>query len=120
MSAIRLLKSVTGLWPKSAYWMGQRPPFDFRRSGSSSGNVLLWLLTLSLAVYLQPHMMCVFVSGDMHFVHMRDGLCFLLHPWMSTPHAIFSESLLAPKCDVEYACIVCSDSEVLAMYRISL
>ncbi len=78
-SAIRLLNSVTGLWPKSAHMMGQRPPFDFLRSCSRSRNVLLWRLILSLAVNLQPPRMCVFVSGLMHLVHMRDGLCFLLH-----------------------------------------
>jgi hypothetical protein len=53
-------------------------------------------------------------------VHMRDELCFLLHLWMCTPHATSSESLLARKCVVEYACIVWSDPVVLALYRIWL
>ena len=95
MSTVRLLKSVTGLWPKSAHRMGHRPPFDFCRIWSRSWNVLLWRLILSLTVNLQPLSMCVFVSGDWHLVHMRVELCFLLHLRMCTPHAIFSESLLA-------------------------
>ena len=32
MTAIKLLKFVTGLCPKSAHRMGQRPPFDIDRS----------------------------------------------------------------------------------------
>ena len=62
--------------------------------------------------------MCVFVSGDWHLVHMRDGLCFLLHMWTCTPHATSSESLLARKGSIEYACIVWSDPVVLASYKI--
>ena len=76
---MRLLKSVTGLWPKSAHRLGHRPPLDFCRCWSSSLNVLLWCLVRSFAVNLHPPSMCVFVSGDWHLVHMRDGLCFLLH-----------------------------------------
>ncbi len=68
--------------------------------------MLLWRLGLILTLYLQPPRMCVLVSGDWHFVHMRDGLCFLLHLRMYTTHATFSESLLARKGAVEYACIV--------------
>ena len=97
MSAIRLLMLVTCLWSRSAHMMGQGPPFDFCRSWSRSRNVLLLRLILSLAVNLQPPSMCVFVSGDWHLVHMRDGLCFLLHLWMRTPHATSLESLLARK-----------------------
>ena len=70
---------------------------------------------LGLAVYLQPLRMCVFVSGDWHFVHMGDGLCFLLHLWMCTPRATCGESLLARKGVVEYACIAWSDPVVLAL-----
>jgi hypothetical protein len=120
MSAIGLLNSVTVIWPMSAHMMGQRPPFDFHRSWSSSRNVLLWRLVLSLAMYLQPPSMCVFVSEDWHFVHMRDGQCFLLHLWMCTPQATSSESLLARKGALEYAWIVWSDPEVLAVCRIWL
>ena len=72
-------------------------------------------------MYVQPPMMCVIVRGDWHFVHMRDGMCFLLHLWMCTPHATFSESLLDRKGtvdSVEYAGIVWSDPEVLALCRI--
>jgi hypothetical protein len=118
MSALRLLKSVTGLWPRSAHSMGHRPPFDFCRCWSRSLKVLLWRLVLSLAVNLQPPSMCVFVSGDWHLVHMRDGLCFLLHMWMCTPHATSSESLLARKGVVEYACIAWSELVVLVSFRI--
>ena len=103
MSIVRLLKSVTGLWPKSAHRMGQRPHSIFCRSWRRSRSVLLWRLILSLAVNLQPPSMCVFVSGDWNLVHMRDELCFL---WMCTPHTTSIESLLARKGDVEYACIV--------------
>ena len=71
--------------------------------------MLSWRFVLSLAMNLQPPSMCVFVSGDWHLVHMRDRLCLLLHLWMCTPHATSSESLLARKGDVEYACIVWSD-----------
>ena len=69
---------------------------------------------------LQPPSICVFVSGDSHLVHMRDGLCFLLHVWMCTPHATSNESLLARKGDVEYAWIVWSKPLVLASFRIYL
>ncbi len=72
MLVIGLVRSVTGLWPKSAHRMGRRPPFVFCRSLTYSLNVLLWGLVLSLAVYLQPPSMHVFVSGDLHFVHIRD------------------------------------------------
>jgi hypothetical protein len=120
MSIVRVLKSVTGLCPKSAHRMDQRRPFEFCSSWSRSRNVRLWRLTLSLAVNLQPPGMCVFVSGDRHLVHMRDRLCFLLHQWMCTPHATSIESLLARKGVVEYACIVWSDSVVLASFRIWL
>jgi hypothetical protein len=82
---------------------------------------MLWRIVLSLAVYLQPPSMRVFVSGECHFVHMRDGLCFHLHLWICTPHATSSESLLARKGGVEYACIVLSaDLEVLTWCRIWL
>ena len=47
-------------------------------------------------------------------MHMRDGLCFILHMWMWTPHATSSEYLVARKGVVEYACIVWSDPVVLA------
>jgi len=77
MSTVRILKSVTGLLPKSAHRMVQRPPFDFCRSWSKSWNVILWRLTLSLAVNLQPPRMCKFLSGDRHLVHTRNGLCFV-------------------------------------------
>ena len=54
-------------------------------------------------------------------MHIRDGLCFRLHMWiclwMCVPHAASSESLLALKGAVEYACIVWSDPEVLALCK---
>ena len=120
MSTVRLLKSVTGLWPRSEHSMGHCPPSDFCRSWSRILNVLLWRLVQSLAVNLQPPSMCVFVSGDWHLVHMRDGLCFLLLRWMCTPQATSSESLLARKGVVEYACIVWSDALVLVSCKILL
>jgi len=67
---------------------------------------------------MQPPSMCVFVSGDWHLVHMKDGLCFLLHLWMCTSHTTSIESLLARKVVVEYACILWSDPVVLASCRI--
>ncbi len=45
---------------------------------------------------------------------------FLLLLWMCTPHATSSESLLARKGFVEYACIVWSDPVVLASRKIWL
>jgi hypothetical protein len=51
-------------------------------------------------------------------VHIRDGLCFLLHMWICTPHATFRDSLLAWKGAVEYAWIVWSGPLVLALFRI--
>ena len=65
-----------------------------------------------------PKYVCVFVSGDWHLVHMSDELSFLLHLWISTPHATSSESLLYLKGDVEYAWIVWSEPLVLASFRI--
>ena len=82
--------------------------------------MLLWRFVLSLAVNLQPTSMCVFVNVDWHLVHMRDRSFFLLHLWMCTPHATSSESLLARKGDVEYACIVWYDPVVLASLRMRL
>ncbi len=82
--------------------------------------MVLWRLILRLAVNLQPPSMCVFVSGDLHLVHMKDGLFFLLHAWICTLHATSSESLLARKGVVEYAWIVWSDPVVLASFRIWL
>ncbi len=82
--------------------------------------MLLWRLVLNLTVYLQPPKMCVFVSEDWNLVHIRDVLCFLLHLWMHTPHATSSESRLARKGAVEYACIVWSDPVVLALCKIWL
>ena len=120
MSKVRLLKSVTGLLPRSAHRMGHRPPLDLCRCWSSSLNVPLGRLLRSLAVNLHPPRMCVFVSGDWYLVHMRDGPCVLLHLWMRTVHATSSESLLARKSAVEYACIVWSDLVVLASFRIWL
>ena len=117
MPVVRWLKSVTGLWPRSAHSMGHRPPLDLCRCWSRSLKVLLWRLVLSLAVNMQPPSMCVFVSEDCHLIHMRDGLCFLLRLWMCTPHATSRESLLARKDDVEYAWIVWSDPAVLASCR---
>jgi hypothetical protein len=95
MPDVQLLKSVTGLCPKYAHRMGHRPPFDFCRCWRRSLKVLLWRLILSLAVNLQPPRMWVLVSGDCHLVHMRDGLCFLLHLCICTPQATSNESLLA-------------------------
>ena len=120
MSNVRLLKSVTGLWPKSAHKMGHRPPFVFCRDWSKSQNVLSWRLIRSLAVNRQPLSMCVWVGGDWYLVHMRDGLFFLLHMWMCTPHATSCDSLLARKGVVEYACILWSDLVVLASCKIWL
>ena len=68
------------------------------------------------SVFAASHDMCA-CNGDWHFVHMRDGMCFLLM-WMCTLNATSSESLLVRKGEVEYACIVWSDLEVLALCRI--
>ena len=95
MSDVRLLKSVVGLCPRSAHRMGHRPSIDLCRCWRRSLKVLLWRLILNFAVYFQPPRMCVFVSEDWHLVHMRDGLCFLLHLWICTYHATSNESLLA-------------------------
>ncbi len=95
MSDVKSVKSVTGLCPRSAHKIGHLPPFDFRRCWRRSLKVLMCRLILSLAVYLHPPRMCVFVSGDWHLVQMRDGLCFLLHLCICTPHATSKESLLA-------------------------
>ena len=115
---MRLLKSVAGLRHRSAHKMGHRPPFDFCRYWRRCPKVLLWRLILNLAVYLYPPRICVFVSGDRHLVHMRDGLCFLLHLWICTSHATSNESLLARYGVVEYAWIVWSDLVVQASCRI--
>jgi len=79
MSTVRLLKSMKGLRPRCAHRMGHLPPFVFFRSWSKNRKVLLWRLVMSLALDLQAPSMCVFVSGDGLLVHMRGGLCFLLH-----------------------------------------
>ena len=118
MSDLKLVKSVTGLCPRFVQRMGHLPPFDFCSCWSRSLNVLLWRLILSLAVNLHPPRMWVLVSGDWHLVHMRFGLCFLLHLCICTPQATSSESLLARYGAVEYACIVWSDPVVLASCRI--
>ena len=93
------------------------PTFSIRffRSWTICRNILLWRLILSLAVNLQPPSMCVFVSGDWHLVHMKVGLCFLLHLWMCTPHTTSRESLLALKGAVEYAWIAWSETLALGL-----
>ena len=63
------------------------------------------------------HNVCVCERG-LAFLHMRDGMCFLLHLWMCTPHATSNVYRLARKGVVEYACIVWFDSEFLALCRI--
>ena len=63
VSGVRVVKSVTGLWPRSAHKMGHRPPFDFCRSCSRSWNVLLCRLIPSLALNLQPLDVCVRERG---------------------------------------------------------
>ena len=100
VSGVRFVKSVTGLWPRSAHSIGHLPPFDFCRCWRRSLNVLLCRLILSLAVNLHPPNIWVFVSGAWHLVQIRDGLCFLLHLWIWTPQATSSESLLARYGDV--------------------
>ncbi len=118
VSRVRLVKSVTCLWPRSAHSMGHLPPFDFCRCWRRSLNVLLCRLILSLAVNLHPPNIWVFVSGACHLVQTRTGLCFLLHLWIWTPHATSRESLLARYGAVEYACIVWSAPLVLASCKI--
>jgi hypothetical protein len=63
------------------------------------------------SVYVASQDACV-CKRELAFFHMKDGLCFLLHLWMCTPHATSSESLLARKGVVEYACFAWSGLEV--------
>ena len=94
-SMLLLLKSVTGLLPRSSPMMGHRPPFVFCSSWCRSRNVLLCFLFLSFAVCLQPPRMWVLFKGDRHFVHVGVGPYFLLHLCTWTPQATSRESLRA-------------------------
>jgi len=79
MSVLCLLKSLTGLLPRSSPIMGHRPPFVFWSIWCRSRKVLLCLLVLSFAVCLQPPIMWVLFRGGRHFAHVGVVPCFLLH-----------------------------------------
>ena len=80
-------KSVTGCFPKSTPMTGQRPPFDFCRSWWSSRNVMLCVLVLSFAVWMQTPRRCVLFRGAWHLEQVGVGLVLLLYLCMCTPHA---------------------------------
>ena len=64
---------------------------------------------------------CVCVCERGFALYAYEGRAeFLLHLEICTPHATSSESLLARKGVVEYACIVWSEPVVLASFRIWL
>ena len=88
-------KSVTGYFPKSTPMTGQRPPFDFCRRWCSSRKVLLCLLVLSIAVWLQPPRRCVLFRGAWHIEQVGVGPSLVLHLCICTPHATARASLRA-------------------------
>ena len=102
MPDVRLMKSATSLPPRFTPRMGHRPPFNFWRNWCKSVDVLLWSLVFRLAVNLQPPSMCVLVSGDWRFMHVRDGPDFLWHLWMLSSKATSRESPLARHGALEY------------------
>ncbi len=69
-----VLKSLTGLFPRSMLMIGHVPPQWVSRRSCRSFNVLLCLEILSFALYLHPPTRCVLVRGWLHF---RGG--FKLH-----------------------------------------
>ena len=82
--------------------------------------MLLCLLVLSLAVWLQPLRRCVLSRGDWHFEQIGDGPVLWLHLCTCTPHATSSASRRALKRLVEYACMEWSAPLSLACLRILL
>ncbi len=71
-----LLKSVTGVFPRSTPMIDQRPPLDFCSSWCRRKKVLLCRFVLSIVVCLQPPRMWVLLSGDWNFVHVGLGPFF--------------------------------------------
>ena len=90
-----LLKFVIGLLPRSSPIIGHRLPFVFWSNRCRSRKGLLCLLVLCFAVSLQPPSMWVLFRGDIHFVHVGVGSCFLLHMCTWTPQSTSRESLRA-------------------------
>jgi len=84
-----LLKSVTGVWPRSTPMMNHRPPSDFCSSWVSKENVLLRRWALNFKVKLQPPSMCVLVRGDCHLEQVRDVPCFRRHLCIWTLHMTY-------------------------------
>ena len=115
-----LLKSVTGLLPRSIPIMGHRPLFEFWSRWCRSRKVLLCLLFRIFAVCLQPPSMWVLFSGDRYFVHLGDGPCFLLHLCTWTPQATSRDSLLVLYGAMEYPWMLWSALVSLALRSIVL
>ena len=72
-------------------------------------------LVLNFAVCLQLSSTWVLFSGDMHFVHVGVGPCFLLHLCTWIPHATSRESLRALHEAVEYPWMLWSAPVSLAL-----
>jgi hypothetical protein len=106
-SSVCVLKSFTGLFPKSILRIGHLPPLCDWRSSWRSLNVLLCLEVLKFELYLHPPSRCVFVRGCLHFFHnIGPVLCFLLHRYTCVPHATSYESRLHLYGDCECAYIL--------------
>jgi hypothetical protein len=71
-----VLKSFTGLLPRSMLRIGHLPPLCDWRSSCRSLNVLLCLEVLSFALDLHPPKRCLLVSGWLHFLQ-SIGLCYV-------------------------------------------
>ncbi len=77
---ICVLKSLTGVFPRSMLRIGHMPPLWVSRRSCKSFNVLLCLEILSFALYLHPSNRCLLVRGWLDFMHsIGRVLCVLLH-----------------------------------------
>ena len=66
---ICVLKSLTGLFPRSMLRIGHLPPLRVSRRSCRSLNVLSCLEILSFTLYLHSPGRCVLVRGCLHFLH---------------------------------------------------
>ena len=105
--SVCVLKSFTGLFPKSMQRIGHLPPLCVWRSSCNSLNGLLCLEVLSFALCLHPPKRCVSVSGWLHFFHnIGSILCLRLHRYTCDPHATSYETRQHLYEDWECACML--------------
>ena len=114
-SRVCVLKSFTGLFPRSMLRINHLPPLCVWMSSWRSLNVMLCLEVLNFALCLHPPNRCVFARGCLHFLHsIGPILCVLLQRLTCAPPATSYESLRHLYGDREYDCMLKSVPVALA------